>query len=82
MDCRCRNEVENHHLLVEISAYSSNQPPVAVSGWSGQVGEDLEIILVKLAANFCQQVAWWCAVVLYLHLHQTILMFNIKPGVH
>jgi len=81
MDRQCRNGVENHHLLVEISAYSSNQPPV--SEWLVKLeSEDLEIILVKLAANFCQQVAW-CSVVLYLY--QTILMFlmfNIKPGVH
>ena len=48
MDRQGRNGLENHHLLVEISAYSSNQPPVA-AGLVKLEREDLEIILVKLA---------------------------------
>ena len=58
MDRHCRNGVENHHLLVEISAYSSNQPPVAGQAGEGRFGNYFgETCVVCSAVKFRHQVA-------------------------
>ena len=77
MDRHCRNGVENHHLLVEISAYSSNQPPVAGQAGEGRFG------------NYFGETCWVfseflppAGLLLCSVLYQTILMIKIKPGVY